>query len=44
MDLLRPIHAQAHQEVVLLEKGAPLVVQQHAVGLKGVLDLLAPGG
>jgi hypothetical protein len=33
--------AQAHQHAVLLEKGAPLVVEGDAVGLEGVLNSLA---
>ena len=37
----RPVDAQADQEIVLLEEGAPGVIEQHAVGLKGVLHLLA---
>ena len=40
VDLLRPVHAQADQEAVRLEKPAPVIVQQHAVGLEGVLDFL----
>ena len=41
VQLARAIDAQAHQKIVLLEEGAPVVVQQDAVGLKGVLHDLA---
>ena len=34
----RPVHAEAHQEVVGCEELAPFVVQEGAVGLQGVLD------
>src|ERR1700733_6567110 len=37
VNLPRSIDAQSHEEIVLLEKGAPVVVQQDAVGLEGVL-------
>ena len=42
VQLARAIHTQADQKVVLLEEAAPVVVQQQAVGLEGVLDRL-PG-
>ena len=43
VQLARPVHAQAHQEVVLLEEGAPVVVEQDPVGLEGLLhDLSRP--
>ena len=41
VDLARAVDAQADQEVVLLEEGAPVVVEQDAVGLEGVLHGLA---
>ena len=44
MDLARAVDAQADQEIVLLEKGAPLVIEQDAVGLKGVLRRSARAG
>ena len=37
----RAVHAQADEEVVLLEERAPVVVDQQAVGLEGVLHGLA---
>ena len=36
MELLRPVDADAHQPVVLLEEAAPLVRQHRAVGLDAV--------
>ena len=41
VDVARTIHAQSDKEVVLLEEGAPLVVEGDAIGLEGVLDALA---
>ena len=41
VELARTVDAQADQEVVLLEEGAPLVVEQDAVGLERVLHHLA---
>jgi hypothetical protein len=41
--LLRTVDGDTYQEVVLLEKLAPFVVQQHSVGLEGVLNALAAG-
>src|SRR5271163_2740328 len=38
VDLPRPVDAQSHEEIVLLEEGAPVIVQKDAVGLEGVLD------
>ena len=40
VQLARPVHAQAHQEIVLLEEGAPVVVEQDPVGLEGLLNHL----
>lgn len=40
VDLSGPVTAQPHQEVVLLEEFTPLVVEQDAVGLEGVLHHL----
>ena len=37
----RAVDAQADQEVVFLEEGAPVVVEQQAVGLESVLHRLA---
>ena len=37
MKLLRPVDADAHQPVVLLEEAAPLVRQHRAIGLDAVL-------
>ena len=42
VQLARPVDAEADQEVVLLEEGAPGVVEQDAVGLEGLLNRL-PG-
>ena len=42
VQLARAVDAQPHQEVVLLQERAPLVVERHAVGLEGLLHLL-PG-
>ena len=41
MELRRPVDADADQEAMLGEQLAPGIVQQRAVGLDGVLDLLA---
>ena len=41
VEFARTVDAQADQEVVLLEEGAPLIVEQDAVGLEGVLHALA---
>jgi hypothetical protein len=41
VDLARTIHAKPNQKTVLLEKGAPVVIEKDTVGLKGVLDHLA---
>ena len=41
VQLARAVDAQADQEVVLLEERAPVVVEQQAVGLEGVLHGLA---
>ncbi len=41
VQLARAVDAQADQEVVLLEEHAPVVVEQQAVGLEGVLHRLA---
>ena len=43
MQFTRAVDAQADQEIVGLEKGGPLLVQERAVGLQGVADD-APGG
>src|ERR1700712_4055229 len=40
VDFARTIDAKANQEIVLLEKGAPVIVEKDAVGLEGVLDSL----
>src|SRR5579871_4222766 len=37
MQFARPVHAQADQEVVLLEECAPIVVKQQPIGLESVL-------
>jgi len=34
----RPVHAEADEEVVLLEELRPVVVEQHSVGLEAVVD------
>ncbi len=39
---LGAVHAEADEELMLLEEGAPFVVQHGAVGLHGVGDMLAP--
>src|SRR5579872_1475695 len=36
VELARAVDAQAYQKIVLLEEGTPLVIEQDAVGLKGV--------
>ena len=41
--LLRAVDRYAHQPVVITEKAAPLVVEQCAVGLDGVVDDAAGG-
>ena len=41
VQLARTVDAQAHEEVVLLEERAPVVVEQQAVGLERVLHGLA---
>ena len=41
VQLARAVHAQADEDLVLLEEGAPGVVQLRAVGLDGVGDLLS---
>ena len=41
VEIARAVNAQADEEVVLLEEGAPLVVEQDAVGLERVLHDLA---
>lgn len=43
MQVLGAIDAQAHQELVFLEKLTPLLVQQKAIRLQIVLDLLPAG-
>ena len=40
VQLARPIDAEAYEKIVLLEEGAPGVVEQQAVGLEGLLDRL----
>src|SRR5208337_1348183 len=41
VDLAWAVNAQANQEIVFLEEAAPLIVEEDAVGLKGMLhDLL----
>lgn len=42
MDLARAIDATSNQKLVFLEEGAPVVIEQDAVGLEGVLHNLAP--
>ena len=43
VEFARPIDAQTDQKIVLLEEGAPFVIQKDAVGLKGMLhDLICP--
>jgi hypothetical protein len=43
MELARPVDAEPDEKIVLLEEGAPVIVEKHAVGLKRVLyDLLGP--
>src|SRR5450631_304734 len=42
MKLAWPIYAQPDQEIVLLEEGAPCVVEQQAIGLERLLNHL-PG-
>ena len=41
MELPRAVDAETNQEIVLLEEGAPLIIQKDAVGLKSVLHNLA---
>ena len=41
VDVRRTVHGQPDEEAVLAEEGAPLLVIERAVGLDGVLDLLA---
>ncbi|MNI60799.1 hypothetical protein D3C73_1160320 [compost metagenome] len=43
MDLARPVEAEADHEVFVGEKGAPLVIEQGAIGLQGIADDLAIG-
>jgi len=40
MQLLRAVNAQPDQELVLAQKRVPIVIQQRAVGLQVVLDVL----
>jgi hypothetical protein len=35
----RTIHAEADQEFILVEKLAPLLIEENTVGLEGVFDL-----
>ena len=42
MQLTRPVNAEANQEVVLLEKGGPAIIDFGAIGLDSVQDGL-PG-
>ncbi len=41
MQFARTINAEADEKVALLEEGAPILVDQDTVGLKGVLHRLA---
>jgi hypothetical protein len=41
VQLARAVHAEANEDFVLLEEGAPRVVELRAVGLDGVRDLLS---
>src|SRR5271165_3708169 len=41
VQLARPVDAEAHQKIVLLEEGAPGVVEQEPVGLERLLHRLA---
>lgn len=43
MQVFRPVDAQADHEIVFFEKRAPGIVQERAVGLEFVGDLLAAG-
>ncbi|MPN51582.1 hypothetical protein SDC9_199230 [bioreactor metagenome] len=41
--LLRPINGDTHQEIVLLEKAAPVIGKQRSVGLNGIINLPSSG-
>src|SRR5258708_11174902 len=41
VELARAVDAQADEEIVFLEEGAPFIIEKNAVGLEGVLHGLA---
>ena len=40
VDFFRPVDAEPNEEIVLFQKGAPCIVQQDAIGLERIFNLL----